>query len=391
MPVTVRDGSPVRDELLALVQLIGPQLATDIPLGVQQRHLPPGTVSALYDAGLTQLKVPAELGGFEAEPVLQYEIFEAVAHHNMAAGWCLFIYADTAGMVGARLPDAGLDQMLVNGKLPICCGGGGLKPGRLTPTAGGLELSGHWRYGSGIHGASWVLVSALLAGEDGARPTLLSCMVPKASLTVHDTWQVHGLEATGSHDFSAESVFVPRELTFSPQSPPLRGGRQYRTGIVGYLGYTVPAACGAVARRALDELTERAGSSARGYAKPSALAQRGAFQAFLGRADMQLRASRALMLADAGALMEDVDRPGIDLRARDAQTRAASSYATGVALEVLQGVVRFAGGDGLRDGAYLEQAVRDVTMAANHLLMNDVAFENHAQFRLGLPGADPMA
>jgi hypothetical protein len=53
--------------------------------------------------------------------------------------------------------------------------------------------------------------------------------------------------------------------------------------------------------------------------------------------------------------------------------------------------VRFAGGSALRQGTVFEQAVRDLTVAANHLLVNESAYENHAQFLLGLPGADPMA
>lgn len=220
---------------------------------------------------------------------------------------------------------------------------------------------------------------------------MLSCVVPKASLEVQDTWHVHGLEATGSNDFSAHGLFVPAEMTFNPGAPPRRGGRQYRTGIVGYLAYTVPAVCGAVARRCLDELAQRAGGLARGYAKPSALAQRGAFQSFLGQADMELRAARALMLADGQDLMDSVGQPGLDLRARDGQARAAAAYATKVACDVLRGVARFSGGDAMRTGTFLEQALRDVTMAASHLLMSEVAFDNHAQFLLGLPGADPMA
>ena len=35
--------------------------------------------------------------------------------------------------------------------------------------------------------------------------------------------------------------------------------------------------------------------------------------------------------------------------------------------------------------------MRDLTVAANHLLVNESAYENHAQFLLGLPGADPLA
>jgi hypothetical protein len=61
------------------------------------------------------------------------------------------------------------------------------------------------------------------------------------------------------------------------------------------------------------------------------------------------------------------------------------------ASDVLADTVRFAGGAALRQGTVFEQAVRDLTVAANHLLVNESAYENHAQFLLGIAGADPMA
>ena len=242
-----------RADLLQRVDAIAEVLEADADLGDDLGRLPATTVDALRSAGLLSLKVPRGLGGFEAEPALQYEVFERVAYHNIAAGWCLFIYADTLGMITARIGDAGLAAILGGGETPVTCGGGGLRPGTLEPTEGGMLLSGRFRYGSGIHAAQWVLMSGLLAGE-GPRPQAFNCVLSKDALTVHDTWNVHGLKATGSHDFSADRLFVPDAMIFPAGGPPLRGGRQYRTGVAGYLSYTVPAVCGAVARRGLDEL-----------------------------------------------------------------------------------------------------------------------------------------
>ncbi len=75
----------------------------------------------------------------------------------------------------------------------------------------------------------------------------------------------------------------------------------------------------------------------------------------------------------------------------EAGTRAAGAFAVRTASDVLADTVRFAGGTALRQGSVFEQAVRDLTVAANHLLVNESAYENHAQFLLGLAGADPMA
>ena len=381
----------VREGLFKRVDAIAEVLAADVEAGDALGRLPDTTMDALRRAGLLALKLPAALGGFEAEPTLQYEVFERVAHHSAAAAWCLFIYADTLGMIGARLSEEGLARVFVGDSTPISCGGGGLRPGVLAPAPHGVRLTGKFRYGSGIHGADWVMVSGALPGENGGRGKLLNCVLARHSVTVHDTWHVHGLKATGSDDFSVEDLFVPDEMIFAVGGPPLRGGRQYRTGIVGYLGYTVPAVCGALARRALDELIDDAGNRVRGYSNRSSLSQRSAFQSFIGEADTKLAAAKALMLSNGQALMEAVDSPGSDLRARDASARAAAAYATRTATDVLQGIVRFAGGDSLRSGQFLERALRDATMASTHLLMSEVAYENHAHFLLGLPGADSMA
>ena len=123
----------LRDDLFARIETIAPILTADIPLGDELRRLPDTSVDALRGAGLLRLKVPAELGGDEAEPGLQFDVFERVALINVAAAWCLFIWADAVGLACAHLPDAGLARLVIDGEVPVVCGGGGLRPGVLRP------------------------------------------------------------------------------------------------------------------------------------------------------------------------------------------------------------------------------------------------------------------
>jgi len=380
-----------RRDLFERIDAIAPVLVADAALGEELRRLPDTTMEALREAGLLRLKVPAVLGGDEAEPELQFDVFERVALTNASAAWCLFIYADSVGMVCARLPDGGLERLLADGDVPVVCGGGGLRPGTLQAVPGGYRLTGRFRYGSGIHAAQWILLQGFVTGDDGARPTVRVCVVPRDAVEVLDTWHVLGMRATGSNDFAVHDVFVPEDMTFPPGIPPRRGGRVYRTGIVGFLGYPVPAVTLGIARRALDELIGRAGNLTRGYTRPQALASRPAFQSFVGAADQRLKAVRALMIADGHHLMESVENGATDLRAVEAGTRAAGALAVRTAADVLADTVRFAGGAALQQGTVFERAVRDLTVAANHLLVNESAYENHAQFLLGLDGADPLA
>jgi indole-3-acetate monooxygenase len=379
-----------RAALFARIDGIAPTLDADIAAGDELRRLPDTTVDALRRSGLLRLKVPAALGGHEAEPGLQFEVFERVAMINVAAAWCFFIWADSVGDACARIADDGLARLLADGDVPIVCGGGGLRPGALRSVPGGYRMDGTFRYGSGIHAASWVLLFGRAVG-DGGRPELRACLVAKDDLALADDWHVLGMRGTGSVGFAADDVFVPAEMTYSASGRPRRGGRVYRTGIIGYLGFPLPAVTLAIARRALDELTATAANVTRGYARPRPLAERATFQRFLGEADVRLAAARALMLACGSELMDAVERGRDELRAVEAGVRAAGANAARVASDVLADTVRFAGGAATREGSVYERAVRDLTVAASHLIVDESAYENHAQFMLGLPGADPLA
>ncbi|MEO5900011.1 MAG: hypothetical protein ABIR68_07750 [Ilumatobacteraceae bacterium] len=375
------------------IDAIAPILEADIVLGDELRRLPDSTVAAIRHAGLLRLKVPAELGGDEAEPDLQFDVFARVASINMAAAWCLFIWADSVGDACARLCDEGVARLLAGGDVPVMCGGGGLRPGSLRRVPGGYRLTGNFRYGSGIDAAEWALLLGVVASDagDDQRPEMRSCVVARADIELLDNWHVLGMRGTGSTDYVVHDAFVPEEMTYRTGTAPARGGRMYRTGLVGYLGYPVPAVALGQARRALDELTAAAATTTRGYGRPQVLATRATFQSFLGEADQRLKAARALMIANGAGLMEAVDRDPSGLRALEAEVRAAGAYAVRTAADVLADTVRYAGGAAIRQGSIYERAVRDLTVAASHLLVNESAYENHAQFMLGIPGADAMA
>ena len=90
--------------------------------------------------------------------------------------------------------------------------------------------------------------------------------------------------------------------------------------------------------------------------------------------------------------MDAVERPRHELpRRRGRCARHGRPHGAGVASDVLADTVRFAGGAATREGSVFERALRDLTVAASHLIVDESAYENHAQFLLGLPGADPLA
>lgn len=384
----MRSRAEWRQHLLDEIASISAILEADSATGDTLRHLPSTTLDALKNTELLKIKLPSELGGAEADNALQFEIFEQMGYHNAAAAWCYFIYADQVGRLAALLPDEGVGAVF-GSEIPLICGGGGMLMGDLAPAEGGYRVSGRWVYGSGIVGSKWTAVIAADKNAEGG-PDVRLCVFPTSDIVNEDNWNTIGLRATGSSDFHAKDLFVPGHLTFSLTQKPVRGGGLFRLGMMGYVSHTVPAVVLGIAQRALDDVVELAKSKVRGYNKRGALVDRATFQAFVAASDLRLKACRALMLEN-GLRIAEVAEGEESTDAIEAEVRAAGTYITAIAVEVVDLAVRYAGGEATRKGSRLEQALRDIHIAATHFAINDISLENHAQFLMDLEGADAMA
>ena len=74
-----------------------------------------------------------------------------------------------------------------------------------------------------------------------------------------------------------------------------------------------------------------------------------------------------------------------------AAMRAAATLATETAVECCTLAFRFSGGTALHATSPLQKCLRDVNAAAQHIIVNDISYENYGQFLLGVPGANAMA
>ena len=196
--------------------------------------LPQATVDALYDSGLLWLKLPAELGGAEADLVLQLEVLEAISHIDTSAGWCTMIGASACSFPGAFLPDEALAQVYADGRPPKAAGVF-MPGGTAVPVEGGYSVTGRWAFASGIRHAQWVSACAKVQRANAPEQTIFAIM-PASSVTIHDNWHVAGLKGTGSNDFSVNDLFVPEEFTYDrAHAKPRRGGLLYRLHFIGYV------------------------------------------------------------------------------------------------------------------------------------------------------------
>jgi len=378
-----------RQALLHAVESIRDVLVAGVNEGEELRTLPPTSVAALRDSGLFLLKAPTVLGGAEADPVTQLDVIEAVSYIDPAAGWCLFLGADTVGLCGAFLSDDAVAQIFPGDHVPTVAGT--LMPGTAVPVPGGYRVTGRWSWGSGIRHAEWIFGNTLVARDGEGPPERRFCLFPIASVEIHDNWHVMGMRGTGSCDYSVTDLFVSEGFSYNLFSTePLRGGALYRLGMPGYVVNVIGAFALGVGRRALDTIIELAQSKRRGYGKKISLVERNVFQRAVAESDVRLRAARALMVEVLEKAWATVCAGRAPEPVLQAEMRVAVTFAVNVALEVTTSAFRYGGGTAIFLPHILQRCLRDMYTAASHQIVNDAVYEMYGQFLLGIPGADPM-
>ena len=352
--------------------------------------LPQSTVDAIYDSGLFSFKTPQVLGGAEADAMIQMDVIEAASRIESAAGWCLMIGAGSLSGMAAFLPNEAIDEIFVGGTAPKTAGVAA-PTGKATLVEGGYRVSGRWAFASGIRHSQWVGFGAMVA-DGNSTLQQVRMVVPTSQVQIHDNWDVLGLRGTGSCEFSLSDVFVPQRFTWGgTEAKPLRGGPNF---LLGRPGMQTTGHCGfalGVGRRALDAVTELAKQKKRGYRGNEVLvADRGSFQRFLGESDLRLRAAKALCMETIEEAWESVCQgitppPPLQIR-----LRASGTYSTTEASDIVSQAFRFGGGTAMYNTHILQKCLRDINASAQHQMVSDHAYENHGQFILGFPGANPM-
>ena len=380
--------------LLAAVESIRETVVRHADEAEAEGTLPQPVVEALIATGLFRLKLPAELGGAEADPMVQFAVIERLSAIDPSTGWCLMIGGTGIGLPGAFLPRSAIDVMFSGGRVPT---GAiiSMPPGIAVPVDGGYRVTGRWSFVSGVPHAAWVTVGIRISHPDrteGAVPETRMAVVPARAVTIHDTWNVAGLKGTGSADISLDDHFVPEAFTWDRlNSPPQRGGALYRLGQPGFVANEHAAFALGVGRGALDTVVALARSKRRSFAaSPSALEQRPVFQRMVGRGDMRLRAARALVLEVYSEAWETACAGEVPAPRIQAAIRSVTAYATEVGAEVTGEAFRYAGGEAVYAGHRLQRYLRDVNVGAQHLMVSDIAYEHHGQFALGFPDVNPL-
>lgn len=352
----VSQGSSLLDRSKSVAQIADRHAEEGDRLG----QLAEPVVEALHREGLFGMWVPRSVtGGAELDPVSSLQVLENVAYGDPSAGWVLMAASLAIGTGAAYLEDSAVHEMFSGGRLPVIAGQG-TRPGKAIPAAGGFMLSGSWSFASGIKHGTHIHTLGVL--ESSGEPRIFVLPVGKATLI--DNWDVMGLRATGSIDYTIDSVFVPEAYThFAVTETPKRGGPLYTIGIIGFAVMCHSGwACG-IGRRMLDELSAIVRSK---VGRGGSMADSDAFQEEYAKAEMTYRSAKALVYESWEEAANSL-REGDKLSVRqNTLIRLAMANATWSAQEVAAFVYKTAGTVALRAGT-LQRLFRDMHAGTQHI------------------------
>lgn len=396
-----RAAVPTREDIVRRARHLRPVLEAGVARSERERRLCDESVDAIGDAGLWRIFTPRLYGGWEAGLSAQVDAVIELSAAYPAAGWVLMVTNAHSFMIGS-FPVACQDEVFGNdpdARIP----GTLVAQGEARRADGGWRVSGRWRFASGIDHGDWVILGVTCDQPSSPQHKRVHVVVPKADLTVDDTWFTLGLRGTGSKDVAAADVFVP-DHRVAPTIELVDGtsphGERHATGIYrlptfGCLSVQMASAPVGIARAAIARYVERV--STRRTVFGQQLVDSPVVQCRIAESLAELRAAE-LMVRDAATTAERIVEQRWMTPEERVQMRWDAAYAVTLCRRAVERVFAtdervFAtdGAHGVYDHSLLQAYFRDISTACHHAIADfDSVSEAYGRTTLGLPLLAPV-
>jgi alkylation response protein AidB-like acyl-CoA dehydrogenase len=344
-------------------------------------------IEALKATGVFRSFVPKKFGGYEIDLDLFVDIGVAVAEACPSTGWITTFYMEHNWLLGLFSDEL---QQEVFGSAPYILAPGSVNPNSGTATSknGGYELSGHWKFATGIVHADWVLLNAQVPTDTkpDAKSMPRLCLVRPADVEVVDTWHVDGMIATGSRDIVANALFVPERYVSLAVPPVVTAGKNatylQRLPVPPFLSLTAAIPALGAARRATT-LYRALIDKRVPFGTHKVQSQRAAAQIRLANALADVRAAD-VVLHDAARRIEHHARGKTELSAiEQIELRLTIAHVVRACRDIVQRVMEGSGASVHYLDQELQRINRDVQMMSAHTVFDiDLVAEQCGRARL---------
>ena len=378
--------------LIERARALAPLIAREADEIERTRCLTQPVVSALIENGLYRVLLPQSVGGAEAPPEIFMQMLEEVAKADASTAWCLG-QCTVCAMTAAYLDPEPAREIFGT---PDGIRAWGAIAHEVQVVPGGYRATARWDFASGSRQASWLGAHVQIVEPDGTRrrkpngaPEVRTILFPVTSATMHDVWDVIGLNGTGTDSYSVNDLFIPEKFAaLRDDTTALREkGPLYRFTTYTMFGLGFAAVSLGVARATLDAAIELArGKTSVGI---KAMRENNAVQAAIGRTEGNFRAARAYLYATAGEVWRDLTRPGGEITEEHRTAlRLASTWTIHQAASVVDAAYHMAGATAVFSANKFERRFRDMHAIAQQIQARDTHYEDVGKAVLGTdPGA----
>ena len=347
------------------------------------REMSKEVVDALKECGFFTMLLPKQWGGLERRPQEFFAEQVRIAEADMSTAWAGGIIAVHAFQL-ALMSEEAQREVYENDPNTLISSSYNPVGARAEMCEGGFMLHGRWGWSSGSGHCTWALLGGVIPG-DGYRTFL----VPRSEYEIEDTWNVMGLQGTGSNDVVIpEPIFVPEHRTHkqmdgfncvNEQENPMYDLSWAQT----FVRVVNSAAIGALKKAVKVFVESKQGNSTTDMTK------------FAGDVETQERLAKVLnTIAELEAVMyHNFDKmeaanwkPSLEERI---MYRYQASLVIDKAIEAIDTLFDVAGGRSVFNGHPLQQLWHDIHIARCHVANNPTAFaRNLGSVTLGMENQD---
>ena len=349
----------------------------------EARKMSKEVVDALKECGFFTMLLPKQWGGLERKPQEFFAEQVRIAEADMSTAWAGGIIAVHAFQLALMSEEA---QREVYEADPNTLISSSYNPvgARAEMCEGGFMLHGRWGWSSGSDHCTWALLGGVIPG-DGYRTFL----VPRNQYDIEDTWDVMGLQGTGSNDVViSDPIFVPDHRTHkqmdgfncvNDQDNPMYDLSWAQT----FVRVVNSAAIGALKKAVKVFVESKQGNSTTDMTK------------FAGDVETQERLAKVLnTIGELEAVMyHNFDKMEAASWKPTFEDRIMYRYQASIvidkAIEAIDTLFEVAGGRSVFNGHPLQQLWHDIHIARCHVANNPTAFaRNLGSVALGMENKD---
>ena len=340
-------------------------------------------VQALKDCGFYTMMLPKKWGGQEQRPQEFFREQIRIAEADMSTAWASGIIAVHAFQIALMSEEA---QREVYESDPNTLVSSSYNPvgAKAASCDGGFMLSGRWGWSSGSEHCSWALLGGVIPG-DGYRTFL----VPRDQYVIEDTWNVMGLQGTGSNDVVIDTpIFVPDHRTHkqmdgfncvNDQENPIYNLSWAQT----FVRVVNSAAIGALKKALKIFIETRTGAAT---SDPTKLAGDVETQTRIAQVMNTIAELEAVMFHNFDKMEDSNWKPSIEERVL---FRYQASLVIDKAIAAIDTLFDVAGGRAVFNGHPLQNLWHDIHIARCHVANNPTGFaRNLGAMQLGIENQD---